>query len=75
MKITYRSLSMVMSDWYDSRRQWHPWFAWRPVRIDREVVWHESLERKRVDWYMPGDGGGSYWEYRIIPIAKSSLIN
>lgn len=36
------------------REQWHPWFAWRPVRVDaRTCIWLEMIERKGArsgDW-------------------------
>jgi hypothetical protein len=51
--------------------QWHPWFAWRPVRLGRQFhadgsiterhVWGELVERKLVPEHM-----GSYWAYRAV---------
>lgn len=34
------------------RRTWHPWFAWRPVRlVDGTWCWLEPLER--IGWETP----------------------
>lgn len=27
-------------------REWHRWFAWRPVLVDRTWVWLETVERR-----------------------------
>lgn len=41
---------------------WHPWFAWRPVRmIDGECVWLEKIQR-RVNYYR-ALCGGACWAY------------
>ncbi len=44
--------------------QWHPWFAWRPVRLgSHDCRWLEWLVRKgkyTVDW------GGSQWNWRYM---------
>lgn len=39
--------------------QWHPAFAWLPVRCDTEWVWLENVER-RAHWLPPG-GDCPYW--------------
>src|SRR3546814_17403355 len=45
-------------------RGWHPWLAWRPVKIgqwwakDRRWVWLETVERRVRDY---GDG----YDYRL----------
>lgn len=32
---------------YEPLTNWHPWFAWRPVRVDRrQCVWLETVQRK-----------------------------
>ena len=42
--------------------EWHPWFAWRPVETRSfEVVWLESIYRRRVEAKIPGVD--SYFEY------------
>lgn len=28
------------------KKQWHPWFAWHPVRLGMECYWLEIVERK-----------------------------
>lgn len=47
------------------RKDWHRWFAWRPVRIDLELVWLELVERKGERFE---DSCGDYWvyDYRTI---------
>lgn len=35
---------------WEQRKQWHPWFAWRPVRVDsRDCRWLEWVERKGTE--------------------------
>ena len=45
------------------RKQWHCWYAWRPVRIGPlELCWLEWVDRRWRDWqtgYTP-----DHWEYR-----------
>jgi hypothetical protein len=48
-----------------SRRQWHKWFAWYPVRLTtdcHEVRWLENVYRVGKSSY-DGDGG-TYWSWR-----------
>lgn len=46
--------------------QWHPWFAWRPIRIaPTECVWMEWIERKGRHEYSYG-GPSWYWDYRVV---------
>jgi hypothetical protein len=34
---------------FAKERVWHRWFAWRPVRADREtILWFEWVERKNA---------------------------
>lgn len=42
--------------------KWHPWFAWRPIRIDDQLVWLETIERKRCHRF--DLGFYEWWEYR-----------
>jgi hypothetical protein len=36
--------------------QWHPWFAWHPVKVAPMVlVWLETVERRRCL---------GFWDYR-----------
>jgi hypothetical protein len=47
-------------------RAWHPWFAWRPVRVgESDCRWLEYVERREVskDRY-----DAFLWEYR--PLTK-----
>lgn len=44
------------------KRQWHMWFAWRPVRVGGYIVWLEYVQRK-------GHRGSCFsdyleWEYQ-----------
>ena len=49
---------------WDAEDSWHPWFAWRPVRVgSRDCRWLEVIERRYVPPKMPGYFGGT-WEYR-----------
>lgn len=36
-------------------KEWHDWFAWYPVRIHDEMVWLETVQRRRPEnqpwWY------------------------
>lgn len=44
-------------------QDWHPWFAWHPVRVDRELIWLERIERKGE--HFPDCIGWQWqWEYR-----------
>lgn len=44
-------------------RKWHPWFAWRPVRLpDNRRAWLEVVSRKEFVWRGNGDAI-SWWEY------------
>ena len=41
---------------------WHPWFAWYPVRLaDHDCRWMERVERKGK--FYCGVGGESWWEW------------
>lgn len=48
-----------------SDREWHRWFAWRPVRLDdtRTWVWLETIERREIFIRCPPDGMFE-WHYR-----------
>ena len=45
---------------------WHPWFAWRPVRAGRAVVWLEWVERRLYHEHEYGVGE-PYAVYRLKP--------
>jgi hypothetical protein len=47
--------------------QWHPWFAWHPVRITgtRQIVWLERIERCACFEY-----SGMAYAYRPIDAAR-----
>lgn len=42
-------------------REWHNWFAWRPVRINREIVWLETIQRSGLLRDRPYEK--SYWKW------------
>lgn len=43
--------------------EWHPWFAWFPVRVSsRDCRWLEVVERR-----MTGGYSGYYYEKRAKP--------
>lgn len=51
---------------YDMQKQWHRWFAWRPIRIgSHDCRWLEYIERKRVSSRII-DYPLFTWEYRAI---------
>jgi hypothetical protein len=46
-----------------ARPEWRRWFAWHPIRIGRERIWWEWVERR---WHGGGFGDGVF-EYRGVP--------
>jgi len=46
-------------------REWHPWFAWRPIRIGSVVVWLEVIQR-RFEYLAFGDGYYRDTDYRFF---------
>jgi hypothetical protein len=48
-----------------AREQWHPWFAWYPVRVGpRDCRWLERVERKGTCWEFIFRGSPWSYEYR-----------
>lgn len=45
-------------------REWHPWFALRPVRIGDECVWLETIER-RAHYVEGGWHEAGYWRFEF----------
>jgi hypothetical protein len=43
---------------------WRPWFAWHPVRIDKQWVWLERIERMIL---CPEIGGAFYYRFPTEP--------
>lgn len=45
--------------------EWHPWFAWRPVRLTATTryVWFRRIER-RLEYL--GFKEGARWRYREL---------
>jgi hypothetical protein len=46
--------------------EWHPWYAWHPVRIpdSTQCVWLERIERKGALWTSWHEAGLN-WQYRL----------
>ena len=41
-------------------KEWHDWFAWRPVRVaNHDCRWLETVERK-LDWFFGEVVGAQY---------------
>ena len=57
-------------------RMWHPWFAWRPVRVPNRgntIVWLETVEARCWKWYCTA-GCGWTWQYRELKVDKSEGV-
>ena len=51
--------------YFDHKENWHPWFAWYPVRVYNDDatdhrVWLETIERKHN-----GSAEHGAWAYRM----------
>ena len=44
---------------------WRDWYAWRPIRIEGNLVWCESVQRRRVHYDCPLFGEFSSVQYRF----------
>jgi hypothetical protein len=56
MILNIKSQAQRRSDKRERDKQWHPWFAWYPLRFNsKKVVWLQKVYR-RADYY-----GG--WEF------------
>lgn len=38
----------------ESRKQWHTWFAWHPVEVDKENLWFEKVCRRATGFTSEG---------------------
>lgn len=49
---------------FDNQQQWHPWFAWRPIRVAyRDCRWFETVQRRKI--YLCGYYEADWkWEYK-----------
>ena len=47
-------------------REWHNWFAWKPVRINREIVWLETIQRSGLLRDRPLEKPYWKWFYRDL---------
>ena len=55
--------------------KWHPWFAWRPVKYEKQIVWLERIARQGLPFY---EGWGSLrftWVYKDYPKIQTVLCN
>ncbi|MDR7037382.1 hypothetical protein J2X36_002129 [Methylobacterium sp. BE186] len=51
---------------YERLTNWHRWFAWRPVSLDGETIWLETVERKG-EFHCGGFGDCIwFWQYRPL---------
>lgn len=46
MRWTYVDSKAKYFEKLDKKKQWHKWFAWHPVVVNREWVWLETISRK-----------------------------
>ena len=47
----------------DEMKDWHPWFAWHPVRVGpHDCRWLETIERRL--WGFTVEDSWYIWEYR-----------
>lgn len=37
--------------WRSNIYMWLDWFAWRPIRIERQWIWLETVERLKTDGF------------------------
>jgi len=41
----------ALREQYEYEKEWHPWFAWKPVLVSpKEKVWLRMVER-RLNWW------------------------
>ncbi len=45
---------------HELHKEWHPYFTWFPVTVDDEVVWLETIMRRKVFIQLLWQ-----WEYKI----------
>lgn len=62
MRWTYKKTLYNIMDW-------HPWYAWRPIKTKDSLVWLEYVQRKwEPELYFVYEFGCSFpeggWEYR-----------
>jgi hypothetical protein len=55
--------------WHNARKEWHRWFAWRPVRIGpNECIWLETLDRKGT--YHSGYMCHTWWTFEFRRLGR-----
>lgn len=45
--------------------EWHPWFAWHPIRVDGEIVWLEWVWRRDICSDAAAWACAPIWEYDL----------
>jgi hypothetical protein len=59
--MTFEFPTAMMTGYAARIAKWHPWFAWRPARVQgNEYRWLEVVERR---WCVACDW--AWWEYRV----------
>lgn len=53
----------TFGDWLKIYGEWHKWFAWFPVTVDKHLVWLEFVERRYH--FDCGYDDYSKWLYRM----------
>lgn len=56
-----------------NRKEWHNWFAWRPVKLqtETEIAWLHHIERKQISVCK----SSTYYEYEWIYRRKKEANN
>jgi len=55
---------------HEQKQQWHPWFAWHPVKIDGKRVQWKKVWRRGTYWYSGGSMGESRYSWRYEEMMK-----
>ena len=82
MKFKYRTKAERWDDKVSGQCKWHKWFAWYPVRLDKqqggtEMVWLETVGRKKAlgdymtEWGRKEYVGDAIYCYELDLIAKA----
>ena len=50
---------------FDKLQEWHEWFAWYPVKIEKNTcVWLEKIQRKGTYMYWGVLDANWFWQYK-----------
>jgi hypothetical protein len=69
------TIGSIVDDWKESREEWRPWFAWRPVLLTSYETadlksrwcWWENIERK----ISTTRSYSREWIYRVPPTEEN----